>query len=256
MKRVVIVGGAGRMGQTLAPGLAASEGIEIEALVDVLEPRELGGARYAHRLGDLDASRIDVVVDFSTPDGVVRSATWCEQHGVALVVGATGLDSVQRAVVEQAATRVGVVISANYSIGAILSERFAALAAPYFERVEIIELHHDRKVDAPSGTSIATALAIAAAREEAGLPTMSDPTNRSTIEGARGAQAPGGVKIHSVRLPGLTAHQEVLFGGPGEGLTIRHDSFDRSSFVHGVALAVRAVDSTPGLIDGIQSLVG
>ena len=243
------------MGQTLATGLAVSDDLDVVALVDVVEPRERGAARYVTRLEQLNADLVDVVVDFSTPDGVVRSAQWCAEHGVALVVGATGLDPAQRASLDHAATRVGVIIAANYSIGAILSERFAALAAPYFDGVEIIELHHDRKIDAPSGTSLATARAIAAAREGAGLRAMSDPTRRHTVEGARGAEAPGGIKIHAVRLPGLTAHQEVLFGGAGEGLTIRHDSFDRSSFVHGVALAVRAVGTNPGLVDGIESLV-
>ena len=185
----------------------------------------------------------------------MASATWCAAHGVGLVIGTTGLSSDQRHVVEDAATKVGVVIAANYSLGAVLSEKFAALAAPYFERVEIIELHHDKKVDAPSGTSIAAAKGIAAARSAAGLSEMIDPTVRHTVSGARGADAIGGIKIHSVRLPGLVAHQEILFGGPGEGLTIRHDSFDRMSFVQGVALAADTIDATPRLIDGIESLI-
>jgi len=255
VKRVAIVGGAGRMGQALAQGLAVLNEVDVVALIDVHEPRELMGARYYATLDDLEGVDVDVVVDFSTPKGVVHSAEWCARHGVGLVVGATGLDDVQRAAVQSAAERVGVVIASNYSIGAVLSERFAALAAPYFDRVEIIELHHDRKVDAPSGTSISTARDIAAARAAAGKAPLEDPTIRQTIAGARGAEAPGGIKIHSVRLPGLVAHQEVLFGGPGEGLTIRHDSFDRQSFVQGVALAVGAVDATPRLIDGIQSLI-
>jgi len=148
-----------------------------------------------------------------------------------------------------------VVVASNFSVGAALAERFAAAAAPYFDRVEIIELHHDKKVDAPSGTSIATARQIAAARRAAGADPLVDPTSRFTIEGARGAHGEDGVVIHSVRLPGLVAHQEVLFGAPGEGLTIRHDSFDRQSFVHGVALALDAVSVTPGLIDGISTLL-
>ena len=198
---------------------------------------------------------VDVVIDFSSPEGVVASAQWCAANGKGLVIGTTGLTSEQRSAVEDAATKVGVVIAANYSVGAVLSEKFAALAAPYFERVEIIELHHDKKADAPSGTSIAAAKGIAAARAEAGLPEINDPTVRHTVSGARGADTIGGIKIHSVRLPGLTAHQEILFGGPGEGLTIRHDSFDRLSFVQGVALAANAVDATPRLIDGIESLI-
>jgi 4-hydroxy-tetrahydrodipicolinate reductase len=255
VKALAINGGAGRMGQILAEGLSATGRFSIGALVDVKEPTQLFGATYAASWDGVDAATIDVVVDFSSPQGVVASATWCAQHGVALVVGTTGLTNDQRAAVEQAATQVGVVIAANYSVGAVLSEKFAAQAAPYFDRVEIIELHHDKKVDAPSGTSIAAAQGIAAARAAAGLPEMDDPTLRHTLSGARGAETIGGIKIHSVRLPGLVAHQEILFGGPGEGLTIRHDSFDRLSFVQGVALAAEAVDASPRLIDGIESLI-
>lgn len=255
MKSLVIVGGAGRMGQALGEGLGALEEFSIVALVDEHEPRELFGGVYATSLDGLDASGIDVVIDFSSPDGVARSATWCAANGVALVIGTTGLSHDQRGAVEKAALRVGVVMASNFSIGAVLSERFAAQAAPYFERVEIIELHHDKKVDAPSGTSITTAQRIAEARTEAGRSPLSDPTKRHTMDGARGADAVDGIKIHSVRLPGLVAHQEILFGSPGEGLTIRHDSFDRQSFVHGVALAASAIDATPRFLDGIASLI-
>jgi len=243
------------MGQALAEGLGGTDAFSVVALVDVCEPRALFGARYAPSLVDIDASSIDVVIDFSTPEGVADSASWCALHGVALVIGATGLTSAQRVVVDEAATKVGVVMASNFSIGAVLAERFAALAAPYFESVEVIELHHDRKVDAPSGTSIAAAHAIEAARATAGMEPIANPTERLTIDGARGADAGGGVRIHSVRLAGLVAHQEVLFGGPGEGLTIRHDTYDRSSFVPGVALAANAVDATPRFLDGIASLV-
>jgi 4-hydroxy-tetrahydrodipicolinate reductase len=243
------------MGQILAGGLSTLGRFSIGALVDVQAPHELFGATYAASWDDVDATTIDVVVDFSSPEGVVASAAWCAAHGVGLVIGTTGLSNEQRLAVEQAATKVGVVIAANYSVGAVLSEKFAAQAAPYFDRVEIIELHHDKKVDAPSGTSIAAAKSIAASRVAAGLPEMDDPTVRHTLSGARGADTIGGIKIHSVRLPGLVAHQEILFGGPGEGLTIRHDSFDRLSFVQGVALAADAVDTTPRLIDGIESLI-
>ena len=176
-------------------------------------------------------------------------------HTVALVVGTTGLSDEERERLREAAKHVGVVVAANFSIGAVLTERFAAMAAPYFERVEVIELHHDSKVDAPSGTSIAAATAIADARARAGLAPLGDPTERHTIDGARGADGPAGVRIHSVRLPGLVAHQEIHFGGAGEGLTIRHDSFDRQSFVQGVALAANAIDETPTFLDGIASLV-
>ncbi len=255
MKSLAIVGGAGRMGQALAEGLSSLEDITVTALVDHHEPRERFGAHYATSLDELDPTSVDVVIDFSSPEGVLHSAQWCETHGVALVVGATGLGDEVRRALGATATRVGVVVASNFSVGAVLSERFAAMAAPYFERVEIVELHHDRKVDAPSGTSIATATAIAEARRHAGLSTLDDPTMRHTIDGARGAVGADGIKIHSVRLPGLVAHQEILFGSAGEGLTIRHDSFDRQSFVHGVALAAIAIGVTPQLHDGIASLI-
>ncbi len=256
MKSLVLVGGAGRMGQALAEGLGAVEEFTVVALVDQHEPRDRFGAAYAPSLEAVDAAGVDVVVDFSSPEGVATSAAWCERHGVALVVGATGLAEAQRDALRSAARSVGVIVASNFSIGAVLSERFAAMAAPYFDRVEIVELHHDRKVDAPSGTSIATAHAVADARRRAGRLPLVDPTTRHAIAGARGADADDGVRIHAVRLPGLVAHQEILFGSPGEGLTIRHDSYDRQSFVHGVALAVRAVDAaSPGLLEGIASLV-
>jgi 4-hydroxy-tetrahydrodipicolinate reductase len=243
------------MGQILAGALSSLGQFSISALIDAREPSELFGAAYASSFDGVDAGSIDVVVDFSSPEGVVASAAWCAAHGKGLVIGTTGLSDEQRQSVEEAATKVGVLIAANYSVGAVLSEKFAAMAAPYFDRVEIIELHHDKKVDAPSGTSIAAAKGIATARAAAGLPEMIDPTIRHTVAGARGADTVGGIKIHSVRLPGLVAHQEILFGGPGEGLTIRHDSFDRLSFVQGVALAADAIDATPRLIDGIESLI-
>jgi 4-hydroxy-tetrahydrodipicolinate reductase len=243
------------MGQALGEGLSALEEFSLFALVDQHEPRELFGSTYVSTLSDLDPTKVDVVINFSSPEGVIASAEWCAEHGVALVVGATGLSLEQRNRVQEAATRTGVVMASNFSIGAVLSERFAAMAAPYFERVEIVELHHDRKVDAPSGTSIATAVAIAQARKNASLAPLSDPTTRHSFEGARGADVVDGVKVHSVRLPGLVAHQEVLFGSAGEGLTIRHDSFDRQSFVHGVALAALAIDATPQFLDGISSLI-
>ena len=242
------------MGQVLASGLGAIEGFSVVTLVDVNEPRELFAASYVATIDEVDANSVDVVVDFSTPEGVVDSAKWCASKHVALVIGTTGLSDAQHGAVQSAAESTSVVMASNYAIGEVLSERFAAMAAPYFDRVEIIELHHDKKADAPSGTSITTARAIARARMDAQRVTPADPTSRFSVEGARGAQVDG-VVIHSVRLPGLVAHQEILFGGPGEGLTIRHDSFDRQSFVQGVALAVRSISSDPGLTIGIGSFL-
>jgi len=239
----------------MAQGLSVEPDIKVVGLVDRAEPRETFGATYRASLRDFSSADVDVVVDFSSPESVELSAAWCAENGVGLVIGTTGLGEEQRAAVKAAGEKTGVVLASNFSLGAVLSERFAAMAAPYFERVEIIELHHDKKVDAPSGTSLTTAHGIAAARREAGKAPLVDPTVRHTHEGARGADVADGIKIHSVRLPGLVAHQEVLFGGPGEGLTIRHDSFDRTSFVQGVALAVRKTDGTPSYLDGIDSLL-
>ncbi len=255
MKRVVIVGGAGRMGQALASGLGELEDVRVVTLVDLHEPSVLHGASFASSLEGVDDATLDVVVDFSSPESAVVSAQWCGAHAKGLVIGTTGLSETQRASVEQAATKTGIVIASNYSVGAVLSERFAAMAAPYFDRVEIVELHHDKKLDAPSGTSLSTARAISDARKAAGLAGMVDPTTRATVAGSRGAELDEGVKIHSVRLPGLVAHQEILFGAIGEGLTIRHDSFERSSFVHGVAIALRAVSSQPSLTIGLDSFI-
>ena len=255
MRRIAIVGGAGRMGQALAQGLSAPKDFEVRFLVDPHVPAVLFGAVYADRLEEVSPSDLDVVVEFSTPDSAVLSAQWCATHGVALVVGTTGLTDAQQGEVTEASRVVPIVMATNFSLGAVLSERFAVQAAAYFERVEIIELHHDAKVDAPSGTSLTTARAIADARARAHQPPLSDPTTRLTREGARGADGADGIRVHAVRLPGLVAHQEILFGGPGEGLTIRHDSFDRQSFVQGVALAIRSLGTGPGLTLGIDSFV-
>jgi 4-hydroxy-tetrahydrodipicolinate reductase len=243
------------MGQVLAAGLAAVADFRVVALVDLNEPRELFGARSAKALTDLDPTLVDVVVEFSTPAGVVESAKWCAAHGVALIIGTTGLSEPQRHEVEIASAKIAVVMATNFSIGMVLQQRFAVLAAPYFDRVEIIELHHDRKADAPSGTSLSTAQAIAQARRDAGRTPLVDPTTHHTVEGARGADGGDGIMVHSLRLPGLVSHQEIHFGGPGEGLTIRHDSFDRESFVQGVAIAVQSIGATPGLTIGIDSFV-
>ncbi len=253
MTRVVIVGGAGRMGRALDLGLRQVDGVAVVALVDVTPPDDVD-VRYATSLDQLDPSEVDAVIDFSSPAGVVASARWCATNAIPLVVGTTGLGDEARAALGVASERVAVVAASNFSIGAALAERFAALAAPYFDRVEIVELHHDLKVDAPSGTSIATARSIAAARHRAGRVTAPDPTERHTVPGARGGVVDG-VPIHSVRLPGLVAHQEVLFGAPGEGLTIRHDSFDRASFVAGVALALRNLPAGAGLVEGLASFI-
>jgi 4-hydroxy-tetrahydrodipicolinate reductase len=255
--RVAIVGGAGRMGQVVGRGLTQADGVTLVALVDLASPIDLLGASSCQALAELDPTSVDVVVDFSAADAARATIEWALANHVAAVIGTTGFTTHELAELAVAVDEAGghVLVAPNFSIGAVLAERFAAQAAPYFERVEIIEMHHDKKVDSPSGTSLAAARAIAEARAAAGRPDITDPTERQTVTGARGGAGPGGVQIHSVRLTGLVAHQEILFGNPGEGLTIRHDSFDRVSFVAGVLLAVRTVAARPGLTVGIADLV-
>ena len=254
MTRIAIVGGAGRMGQTLARGLGALDDMEVVALVDPHEPAELGGARYEASIEGLGAHDVDVVVDVSVAASVVRSARWCAEHGVALVVGTTGLSEDDRAELAAAGERTGVVVAANFAIGAVLAERFAAWAAPYFERAEVIEMHHDAKVDAPSGTALTTAKRIGRAKVASGGAFEPDPTRKFVVEGARGASVDG-VGIHSLRIRGAIAHQEVVMGTMGQSLTIRHDSYDRSSFMPGVIIAIRGIASVTGLNIGVDDLI-
>jgi 4-hydroxy-tetrahydrodipicolinate reductase len=197
-----------------------------------------------------------VIVDFTTPDVVMDNLHWAVEQGISVVVGTTGfteqrLDRVRHWLAHK--PEVGVLIAPNFGIGAVLMMQFAARAARFFESVEIIEQHHPRKLDAPSGTATHTARLVAAARAEAGRGPMPDAT-KEELAGARGAEVDG-VRVHSVRSAGLVAHQEVLFGNDGETLTIRHDSLDRVSFMPGVLLAVRNVGRRPGLTIGLDSLL-
>jgi 4-hydroxy-tetrahydrodipicolinate reductase len=198
----------------------------------------------------------DVVVDFTRPDVVMDNLRWCIGRGINCVVGTTGFDEGRLEEVRgmlTAAPGVGVLIAPNFSVGAVLMMRFAATAAPFYESVEIVELHHPAKADAPSGTARRTAELVAAARRDAGLGPVPDATS-TALPGARGADVDG-VRVHAVRARGLTAHQEVLLGGAGETLTIRHDTMDRASFTPGVLLAVRNIGDRPGLTVGIEDLL-
>ena len=241
---VGVVGARGRMGQAVVEAITASADCELIAAID---------------LGD-DLSALDdvqVMVDFSTPDAVMQTLEYCISRGIHCVVGTTGFDEGRLAQVRQWAAQspmTGVLIAPNFGIGAVLMMAFAEQAAGFFESVEIIELHHPNKVDAPSGTATHTAHRIAAARQRAGASSAPDATV-AALEGARGA-AVDQIPVHSVRLRGLVAHQEVLFGGVGETLTIRHDSMDRTSFMPGVLLAVTKVDEHPGLTIGLESFMG
>ncbi len=199
----------------------------------------------------------EVVVDFTAPDVVMDNLHWCIEQGINAVVGTSGFTDQRLERVRSWLSHkpgVGVIIAPNFAVGAVLMMEFAARAARFFESAEIVELHHPKKVDAPSGTALRTAQIIAGARAEAGLAAMPDAT-KEEVAGARGAQIDG-VRVHAVRATGLVAHQEVLFGTVGETLTIRHDSYDRASFMPGVLLAVRSVVERPGLTVGLGALLG
>ncbi|NBV26689.1 MAG: 4-hydroxy-tetrahydrodipicolinate reductase [Actinobacteria bacterium] len=244
------------MGQIVARAIAETSDLELSALVDVSQPGQLFGAQYHAALGDIAANDIDVVVDFSTLETARESILWCIRNQRHAVVGTTGFTPRELEEMEAGIKgSSGVVIAANFAVGAVLLQRFAKLAAPFFTRVELIEYHHDQKVDAPSGTALETARVIREARAEAGVVTPPEPTTHEVLPGSRGADYGDGINIHAVRLPGLVAHQEVLFGREGEGLTVRHDAFDRSSFAAGVVLAVRKVQSKPGLTIGLDPLL-
>ena len=240
--KVGVLGAQGRMGATVCEAVSASQDCELVAALDVNDD-----------LMELVSKGAEVVVDFTTPNSVEANLKFLAENNIHAVVGTTGFDADKLAAVEKqfAVSKANVVIAPNFGLAAVLMMQFAAQAAPHFDSVEIIELHHPRKADAPSGTARRTAEMIAEAR--AGMKAMPDATADS-IPGARGANV-SGVPVHSIRAQGLVAHQEVLFGGPGESLTIRHDSYDRESFMPGVLLAVRKVSQTPGLTYGLEHLL-
>jgi 4-hydroxy-tetrahydrodipicolinate reductase len=195
-----------------------------------------------------------VAVDFTVLDAARENIAWCADHGVHAVVGTTGFDAADLDDFRARFSHAGVnaVIAPNFAIGAVLMIRFAELAAPFFETAEVIELHHDQKIDAPSGTAMLTVDRMAAASGD----WAADPTTKTVVEGARGGVGAGGIHVHSVRLRGLVAHEEVLLGTAGQSLSIRHDSYDRTSFMPGVLLAVRAVRDRPGVTIGLDPLLG
>jgi 4-hydroxy-tetrahydrodipicolinate reductase len=241
--RVGVLGSNGRMGATVCQAIAASSDCELVAELDI-----------ANDLAELVSKKVQVVVDFTTPDVVMANLEFLAKNNIHAVVGTTGFDAARLGKVAELfkQSEANVIIAPNFGLAAVLMMQFAQLAAPYFESAEVIELHHPRKADAPSGTAKRTAELIAQART--GLPPMPDAST-DVVNGARGANI-SGIPVHSVRLQGLVAHQEVLFGGPGESLSIRHDSYDRESFMPGVLLAIRKVSEIPGLTFGLEELIG
>jgi 4-hydroxy-tetrahydrodipicolinate reductase len=234
------------MGQAVCRSVDGADDLDLVAMIDVGD--------WLFSVADADAQ---VIVDFTHPGVVMDNIRFAIDQGIHIVVGTTGftderLDTIRGWLAD--VPGLGVLIAPNFAIGAVLSMRFAQIAAPYYPSVEVIELHHPAKADAPSGTSIRTAQLIAAARSAAGVGPGPDATTEA-LDGARGADVDG-IRVHGIRLAGLVAHQEILFGTEGETLSIRHDSLDRSSFMPGVLLAVRNVARLPGLTVGIEGLLG
>jgi 4-hydroxy-tetrahydrodipicolinate reductase len=243
--KVGVLGSRGKVGQVVCQAVEAAADLQLVASVDAGDD-----------IAALVTAGAEVVVDFTHPDVVMDNLEFLVDHSIHAVVGTTGFDDVRLAQLEKwlaDSPGTGVLIAPNFSIGAILMMRFAAEAAPYFESVEIVELHHPDKADAPSGTAARTARLIAAARREAGSPPIPDATSTG-LEGARGADVDG-IRVHGLRVRGLVAHQEVLLGGPGETLTIRHDSLDRVSCMEGVLLGIRSIGSRPGLTVGLEQFL-
>jgi 4-hydroxy-tetrahydrodipicolinate reductase len=249
MTNVAVLGAHGKMGSEVCKAVDGAGDLTLVARVD-----------EGDTIDALAESFTDVVVDFTHPDVVMGTLDYCIHSGIHAVVGTSGFDEDRLAQVRrwideaEPAGKVGVLVAPNFSIGAVLMMRFAAEAARFFESVEIVEMHHPTKADAPSGTATRTAELVAAARQRAGAPPIPDATTQA-LDGARGADV-SGIRVHSQRVRGLVAHQEVLLGGVGETLTIRHDSLDRVSFMPGVLLGVRQVAAHPGLTLGLEPLLG
>lgn len=262
MIRVGVIGACGRMGLMVCRAVAEAEDLTLVAAIDRSKVGQKIGQMIGHpeinapvsdELDRLLEAEVEVAVDFTHPDVVMDDVRWCVSHAIHLVVGTTGVaeEDLQEiyGLLADEGHESNVILAPNFALGAVLMQRFAAQAAHFFPAVEIIELHHDQKADAPSGTAVATVRRIQEERQE---PWHGPPAE--SLEGVRGGDIEG-IRVHSVRLPGLVAHQEVLFGGQGQTLAIRHDSTDRSSFMPGVLMAVRAVMTRKGLTVGLEPLL-
>jgi 4-hydroxy-tetrahydrodipicolinate reductase len=259
--RVGVFGAAGRMGSMVCQTVADDPELTLVGAVDPhhsgLDLGQACGVDVPGLTVDPDPTAmgdrgVDVVVDFTLAHAARENVAWCAANGVHAVVGTSGFTEDDFADIRKRFTSSNCIVAPNFAIGAVLMMRFAEMAAPFFETAELIELHHDQKVDAPSGTAMNTAQRMAEASGE----WAPDPTTNTVVPGARGGKGPGGIPIHSVRLRGLVAHQEVLFGTTGQSLSVRHDSYDRSSFMPGVVLAVKQVADRPGLTVGLDDLLG
>jgi 4-hydroxy-tetrahydrodipicolinate reductase len=259
--KVGVFGASGRMGATVCQMVVGDPELELVAAVDPhhagLDLRQaigldVPGLMIMPNNDGVEETGVEVMVDFTVLQAAKQNLRWCAEKGVHAVVGTTGFDADDYAELEKRFSKSNCFIAPNFAIGAVLMMRFAELAAPYFETAEVIELHHDAKADAPSGTAMLTLERMAAASPR----WLPDPTKTEVVPGARGASGPAGIHVHSVRLRGFVAHQEVLLGTTGQVLTIRHDSLDRSSFMPGVLLAAKQVGARPGLTVGLDALLG
>ena len=261
MIKVVVFGAGGRMGQHVCQAVVDDPDLELVAAVDPqhagIDLDQIGlhgtGLQVAASAAALAEGEAEVAVDFTVLDAARSNLEWCAEHGVHAVVGTTGFTADDLEVLRKrfADAPANAVIAPNFAIGAVLMMRLAELAAPFFDTAEVIELHHDNKVDAPSGTAMMTVQRIADASDT----WAADPTKTVVAEGARGGAGPGGIRVHSLRVRGLVAHHEVVLGTTGQSLTIRHDSYDRTSYMPGVLLAIRRVREQPGLTVGLDALL-
>jgi 4-hydroxy-tetrahydrodipicolinate reductase len=251
--KVAVLGALGRMGSAACVAVAADPELE---LVAAISPggvgRTIEGIEVTADVTAISVAGAQVAVDFTLVDASRRNLPWCAANAVHAVVGTSGLTVDDVTFLRAAFTQSNCVIAPNFAIGAVLMMRFAEIAAPFFETAEIVELHHDGKVDAPSGTALATAQRMAAASPD----WAPDPTVHEVVAGARGGSGPGGIHVHALRLRGLVAHQEVILGTTGQTLTIRHDSYDRASFMPGIVLACKRVADHPGVTLGLEALLG
>jgi 4-hydroxy-tetrahydrodipicolinate reductase len=258
--RVGVFGAAGRMGRTVCDAVAGDAALELVAAIDPqhdgLDLRPVAGVDVDLRiLGSTEgmaATGAQVAVDFTAADAARENARWCAANGVHAVIGTSGLTDDDIADLRERFTTSNCLIAPNFAIGAVLLIRLSELAAPYFDTVEILEQHHDGKIDAPSGTAIHTAERLAAVKGT----WAADPTQKETLHHPRGAVAAGGIHVHSMRLRGIIASQEVMFGTTGQTLSIRHDTYDRSSFMPGVLLAVKRIADHPGVTVGLDRYLG
>ena len=251
--RVGVVGAGGRMGRTVCAAVTTDPALELVAAVDVgAAGDEVNGLPISDQLTALADNGAQVVVDFTVAAASRVTLPWLAANGMHAVVGTTGFDDGDLRTFRTAFTDSNCLIASNFAISAVLMMRFAELAAPWFETAEIIELHHDGKIDAPSGTAVTTAQRMAASSSD----WADDPTQHEVIAGARGGAGPAGIRVHSVRMRGMVAHQEVILGALGQTLTIRQDSYDRSSYMPGVVLACKHIADHPGLTLGLDPYLG